>query len=148
MNDDVWLVVPLFNEERVIGDVVRRASRVFPNIVCVDDGSSDGSAAEAAVAGAVVVRHPVNLGQGAALQTGFTYALSVPSMRWAVTVPGWPGREKSTISRLTVLLDVAPPATSAISQKTATSARCRRTNLVIRVTRLPPRLRRFAGDAT
>jgi glycosyltransferase involved in cell wall biosynthesis len=85
MNDDVWLVVPLFNEERVIGDVVRRARLEFPNIVCVDDGSSDGSAAEAAESGAVVVRHPVNLGQGAALQTGFAYALSVPSMKWAVT---------------------------------------------------------------
>jgi glycosyltransferase involved in cell wall biosynthesis len=85
MNDDVWLVVPLFNEERVIGDVVRRARLEFPNIVCVDDGSSDGSAAQAAESGAVVVRHPVNLGQGAALQTGFDYALSAPSMRWVVT---------------------------------------------------------------
>ena len=82
---DVWLVVPLFNEETVIGDVVRDARRTFPNIVVVDDGSSDAGADAAAAAGAVVVRHPVNLGQGAALQTGFEYALSVPSMRWVVT---------------------------------------------------------------
>jgi glycosyltransferase involved in cell wall biosynthesis len=85
MNDEVWLVIPLFNEARVIGDVVRSAREVFPHVVCVDDGSSDGSAAQAAAAGAVVVRHPVNLGQGAALQTGFEYALSVPTMRWVVT---------------------------------------------------------------
>jgi len=85
MNDEVWLVVPLYNEARVIGDVVRSARTVFPHVVCVDDGSSDDSAAEAARAGAVVVRHPVNLGQGAALQTGFEFALSVPSMRWVVT---------------------------------------------------------------
>ena len=85
MNEEVWLVVPLFNEARVIGDVVRSAREVFPHVVCVDDGSTDGSAAHAAAAGAVVVSHPVNLGQGAALQTGFEYALSVPSMRWAVT---------------------------------------------------------------
>jgi polyprenyl-phospho-N-acetylgalactosaminyl synthase len=84
-NHDVWLVVPLYNEASVIGDVVRNARRVFPNVVCVDDGSSDGCGAEAARAGAVVVRHPVNLGQGAALQTGFEYALAVPSMRWVVT---------------------------------------------------------------
>ena len=83
--DDVWLVVPLFNEETVIADVVRDALRTFPNIVVVDDGSSDGGADAAAAAGAVVVRHPVNLGQGAALQTGFEYARSVPSMRWVVT---------------------------------------------------------------
>ncbi len=84
-NDDVWLVVPLFNEGQVIGDVVRTARETFPHVVCVDDGSSDGSADAAARAGAVVVRHPVNLGQGAALQTGFEYALSVPTMRWVVT---------------------------------------------------------------
>ncbi len=85
MNEEVWLVVPLFNEAQVIGDVVRSAREVFPNVVCVDDGSVDDSAAEAARAGAVVVRHPVNLGQGAALQTGFDYALTDPKMRWVVT---------------------------------------------------------------
>lgn len=85
MNDEVWLVVPLFNEAPVIGDVVRGARAVFPNVVCVDDGSSDRSAEEAQRAGAVVVRHPVNLGQGAALQTGFEYALTDPAMRWVVT---------------------------------------------------------------
>lgn len=83
--DDVWLVVPLFNEEQVIGEVVSAARATFPHIVCVDDGSKDASARAAAQAGAVVVRHPVNLGQGAALQTGFEYALGVPSMRWVVT---------------------------------------------------------------
>lgn len=84
-NDDVWLVVPLFNEETVIADVVRDARKTFPNVVVVDDGSSDRGADAAASAGAVVVRHPVNLGQGAALQTGFEYAAGVPSMQWVVT---------------------------------------------------------------
>ncbi|MFQ6172029.1 glycosyltransferase family 2 protein [Oryzobacter sp. R7] len=83
--DGVWLVVPLYNEATVIGDVVRTVRQTFPHVVCVDDGSSDGSGEAAAAAGATVVRHPVNLGQGAALQTGFEYALSVPSMRWVVT---------------------------------------------------------------
>jgi glycosyltransferase involved in cell wall biosynthesis len=85
MNEEVWLVVPLYNEAAVIGEVVREARAVFPNVVCVDDGSGDESAQEAERAGAVVVRHPVNLGQGAALQTGFEYALAVPGMRWVVT---------------------------------------------------------------
>ncbi len=84
-NEDVWLVVPLYNEASVIADVVREARATFPNIVCVDDGSRDDSAARAAESGAVVVRHPVNLGQGAALQTGFAYALSDPGMRYVVT---------------------------------------------------------------
>jgi glycosyltransferase involved in cell wall biosynthesis len=83
--DDVWVVVPLYNEGSVIGEVVEGVRATFTHVLCIDDGSSDGSAAAAEAAGAVVVRHPVNLGQGAALQTGFEYALSVPSMRWVVT---------------------------------------------------------------
>jgi glycosyltransferase involved in cell wall biosynthesis len=82
---DTWVVIPLFNEEQVIADVVRDVRRTFSHVVCVDDGSSDRSAAAADAAGAVVVRHPVNLGQGAALQTGFQYALSDTDMRWVVT---------------------------------------------------------------
>ena len=82
---DVWLVIPLYDEATVIGDVVREARRHFPHVVVVDDGSRDGGAEVAHAAGAVVVRHPVNLGQGAALQTGFEYALSQPTMRWVVT---------------------------------------------------------------
>ena len=84
-NEDVWLVVPLYNEAAVIADVVGQARSVFPKIVCVDDGSRDASAARAEQAGAAVVRHPVNLGQGAALQTGFDYALGDPAMRYVVT---------------------------------------------------------------
>lgn len=83
--DDVWLVIPLFNEAEVIDHVVREARRSFRHVVVVDDGSSDDGAEVARRAGAVVVRHPVNLGQGAALQTGFEYALRHPDMRWVVT---------------------------------------------------------------
>jgi glycosyltransferase involved in cell wall biosynthesis len=82
---DVWLVVPLYNEATVIADVVRRAKQAFLKVVCIDDGSTDDSAALAESAGARVVRHPVNLGQGAALQTGFEYVLGDPQMRYAVT---------------------------------------------------------------
>jgi glycosyltransferase involved in cell wall biosynthesis len=73
-NTDTCLVVPLFNEATVVGDVISDALAVFPRIVVVDDGSSDDSAAIARRAGALVVEHPLNLGQGAALQTGFDAA--------------------------------------------------------------------------
>lgn len=75
VHDDVWVVVPLFNEAAVIADVIADVRTVFPHVVCVDDGSTDASADRAEAAGAVVVRHAVNLGQGASLQTGITYAL-------------------------------------------------------------------------
>ena len=83
--DDTWVVIPVYNEEKVIGDVVAGVRRAFPQVVCVDDGSKDRSAEVAAKAGARVVRHPVNLGQGASLQTGFEYALADPSMEFVIT---------------------------------------------------------------
>ena len=83
--DDTWLVIPLYNEAAVVGDVIRDARGAFQNIVCVDDGSSDESARIAREAGATVVQHPFNLGQGAALQTGIEFAASQPGMKYLVT---------------------------------------------------------------
>lgn len=83
--DDVWLAVPLYNEAEVVGDVIRAARHTFPHIVCVDDGSSDESAVRAEEAGATVLRHAVNLGQGAALQTAIEYARSRPGAAYVVT---------------------------------------------------------------
>jgi polyprenyl-phospho-N-acetylgalactosaminyl synthase len=74
--DRVMVVIPAYNETRVIGGVVADVRREGFPVVLVDDGSSDDTAAAAAAAGAFVVRHPINLGQGAALQTGIDFALS------------------------------------------------------------------------
>lgn len=71
----VALVIAAYNEGSVIGNVIRDAMRLFPSIIVVDDGSSDETATTAMTAGATVLRHPINLGQGAALQTGITYAV-------------------------------------------------------------------------
>jgi hypothetical protein len=84
-NDDVWVVVPVHNEEGMIAAVVDELLHTFPHVVCVDDGSTDGSAAAVAGTRAHLVRHCVNLGQGAALQTGLSYALRRPGARWFVT---------------------------------------------------------------
>ncbi|WP_293004243.1 glycosyltransferase family 2 protein [Mycobacterium sp.] len=75
---DVWIVVPAFNEAGVIGEVIAELRSTFPNVVCVDDGSADDTGDIALRAGAHLVRHPVNLGQGAAIQTGVEYARSQP----------------------------------------------------------------------
>ncbi|MGZ5000749.1 MAG: glycosyltransferase family 2 protein [Methylomonas sp.] len=73
--DDLWVVIPAFNEGSVIADVLAETKRFCRNVVLVDDGSSDDTAEHAQKAGAIVLRHPINLGQGAALQTGIEFAL-------------------------------------------------------------------------
>lgn len=70
----IWVIVPAFNEAETIGAVIARVRSHDYRIVCVDDGSSDDTAGVARGVGSDVVIHPVNLGQGAAIQTGIDYA--------------------------------------------------------------------------
>jgi len=70
------VVIPAYNEQGRIGSVVSRVGRELAmDVLVVDDGSADRTAEEARAAGAIVASHPVNLGYGAALQTGYRYAL-------------------------------------------------------------------------
>ena len=85
---NVWIIVPAFNEAGVIGDVVSDLRSVFAHVVCVDDGSSDDTGDIALRAGAHLVRHPVNLGQGAAIQTGVEYARRQPGAQVFATFDG------------------------------------------------------------
>jgi len=71
----IWVVIAAYNEARVIAAVVGDLLRAGYQVVVVDDGSRDATAHVAAQAGAAVVKHPVNLGQGAGLQTGIEFAL-------------------------------------------------------------------------
>lgn len=71
----VFVVVAAYNEESVIADVLRELSSVVTNIVVVDDGSTDGTYRTACRHARWTLRHPVNRGQGAALQTGISFAL-------------------------------------------------------------------------
>jgi glycosyltransferase involved in cell wall biosynthesis len=71
----VWVVIAAYNEARAIGGVLADLAGLPHRIIVVDDGSSDATADTAARGGAEVLRHPINLGQGAALQTGIDYAL-------------------------------------------------------------------------
>ncbi|MFZ2957913.1 MAG: glycosyltransferase family 2 protein [Candidatus Ozemobacteraceae bacterium] len=76
---DTIIVIPAFNEARIIGGVienVRKAVGESADILVVNDGSSDSTVAVARQSGAVVVSHPFNLGYGAAIQTGYKYAIA------------------------------------------------------------------------
>ena len=71
-----YIVIPAYNEQQSIEGVVQELGAQYSNVVVVDDGSSDATSEVARRAGAMVLRHVVNRGQGAALQTGITFALS------------------------------------------------------------------------
>jgi polyprenyl-phospho-N-acetylgalactosaminyl synthase len=80
-----YFVIPAYNEDKVIKGVLEEVLAKYSNVVCVNDGSHDSTADEISKTGAILVDHPVNLGQGAALQTGIEYALQDPEASIFVT---------------------------------------------------------------
>lgn len=85
LKDKVCFIIPVYNEEKVIAGVVSSLKKYFKNVVCVDDGSKDKSRNEIIIAGAYLVSHPINMGQGAALQTGIEFARNLPGIDYFVT---------------------------------------------------------------
>lgn len=75
--DRTLIVMPAFNEQASVGDVVREVKAALPGvaILVVDDGSRDATASVARAAGALVAQLPFNLGVGGAMRSGFRYAL-------------------------------------------------------------------------
>jgi glycosyltransferase involved in cell wall biosynthesis len=73
---DLWIVVPAFNEAGRLGAALDELLGLVPNIVVVDDGSADETSRAALDRPVWLVTHPINLGQGAALQTGLAFALA------------------------------------------------------------------------
>lgn len=71
----LWVVIAAFNEQKRIGTVLDDLLKIATNIVVVDDCSRDDTAGEVLKRPVWLARHSVNLGQGAALQTGIAFAL-------------------------------------------------------------------------
>lgn len=85
MRHDTAVIIPVYNEAKVIKRVIGSVKKYFSIVICVDDGSDDESCKEIQAAGAILIRHPINMGQGAALQTGLEYARGVPEAAIFVT---------------------------------------------------------------
>ena len=78
MRDDVAIIIPVYNEGRVIKKVLQEVLRQYKYVVCINDGSSDNSSEVVGKTKAYLVEHPINMGQGAALQTGVEFARQLP----------------------------------------------------------------------
>lgn len=78
MNEEVAVIIPVYNEGKVIKSVIDKVLKEYKYVVCINDGSSDNSREEILKTKAYFVDHPINMGQGAALQTGIEFARSLP----------------------------------------------------------------------
>lgn len=75
MKDSIFVVIPAFNEEKHIVKVIKDVKKYLPNIIVVDDGSSDNTYDIAQKLEVIAVKHLVNIGKGAALKTGCQIAI-------------------------------------------------------------------------
>lgn len=107
-SDRVLVIVPAWNEARIVGSTVRsiREADEDYDVVVVDDGSDDDTAASARAAGATVISLPFNLGVGGAMRTGFTYALREGYTR-AIQVDADGQHNPADISRVLAGLEIA-----------------------------------------
>jgi len=73
--DKICILIPAYNARETLGFVLKKTKPLKMDTIVVNDGSSDGTGKVASENGAQLLEHPVNLGKGAALQTGFQYVL-------------------------------------------------------------------------
>ena len=73
--NNAWAAIPAYNEGKSIAKIVRKTKNYIDNVIVVDDGSKDRTKEAAEKAGAVVLRHMINLGKGATLKTGCDFAV-------------------------------------------------------------------------
>lgn len=72
---DVFVIIPFYNEGKVLTKVLQELELFYPNVICIDDGSNDIHEIYNKKLNIYILKHPINLGQGAAIQTGINFAL-------------------------------------------------------------------------
>src|SRR3954469_8366953 len=85
---NVAALIPCYFEERFIRDVAARVKSQLDHVLVVDDGSTDGTEANARAAGVDVIRHSVNQGKGAAIKTGLKTLSERPGIEYALVLDG------------------------------------------------------------
>lgn len=79
------VIIPAYNESKIIAETIASIDCGDYLIICVDDGSTDGTAEVIANTSAILIQHPINMGQGGAIQTGIDYALQLNQIKYFVT---------------------------------------------------------------
>tara|TARA_A100001011_G_scaffold395647_1_gene491284 strand:- start:263 stop:940 length:678 start_codon:yes stop_codon:yes gene_type:complete len=82
---DIYVVVPAFNEQKVIKDIINSLLKKFSNVIVVNDGSNDRTLEIINDLDIKVLSHEINLGVGAAVQTGFDYVSKIPNAKAVIT---------------------------------------------------------------
>ena len=116
---EVTILLPAYNEEQSIGQTIREIKQLLPRyeILVIDDGSSDNTRQEAINAGANVMRHPHNIGNGAAIKTGLRYA----SGEWILMMDADGQHQPEDIARLLEYKDEYDMVVGARSKGSKTS---------------------------
>lgn len=96
---ETWVVIPAYQEAAIVRRTADAVRALGVHVVVVDDGSTDGTCDALVGADVTVLRHAVNLGQGAALQTGLDWALA-RGAKWLVTFDADGQHEPGDVPRL------------------------------------------------
>lgn len=83
--DHVAVIIPSFNEGAILTETVKSVKSTFKHIIVVDDGSFNFELEQLSLQNIEIVRHPINLGQGAAIQTGIEVALTIKDVNYFLT---------------------------------------------------------------
>ncbi|MCS7179804.1 MAG: glycosyltransferase family 2 protein, partial [bacterium] len=75
MIEDILVIIPVYNEEKTIGNVLKELKKYFKNILVIDDGSNDKTKEIVEKENVLIISHETNKGKGEALKTGFKYAI-------------------------------------------------------------------------
>lgn len=85
MFDNIYILIPIYNEEKKIESVITELSSLFKNIVAINDGSTDSTQDILESLNVITLKHSINLGQGAAISTGFKYIQQIKNADAVVT---------------------------------------------------------------
>ena len=82
---DIYVIVPAFNEQNVIKDIINNLLKNFSNVIVINDGSNDKTLETINDLDIKILNHEINLGVGAAVQTGFDYVSNIPGAKAVIT---------------------------------------------------------------